>query len=114
MAARQIMPTKFVDRNTLYALGVTEGVRTLFRRIAYEDLLRVYTPTYRRITLEVLSTFTCSMVERWMKFQVFNEDFEINFVDVGWVFGCAPGHIGEPTSTDSDYGNVTSRKLQFL
>jgi hypothetical protein len=101
LSARQIKPTKFVDRATLRELGVYNGVRDLFGRIDADDLLKIYAQTFKRITLEVLSTFSCSMTDRWMRFQVFNEPKILDFDHVGDIFGIEPGYDGEPFTYNS-------------
>ena len=102
LSARQIKPTKFVDMATLNELGVHNGVKKLFRAIECEDLLKIYAEIFKRVTLKVLSTFSCSMTGRWMRFQVFNEPNELDFNHIGEIFGVSPENIGDPVTYNSN------------
>ncbi|KAI3736400.1 hypothetical protein L6452_15939 [Arctium lappa] len=110
LSSRPHSTTKFADQSAFTTLGVADGVRRLFRHVGCEGLLSVYAPSYRRVTLEVLSTFFCCFETRLMKFRALNASHFISFDDVSEIFGCLPGNEGIVIDPKSGFGSLFSNE----
>jgi hypothetical protein len=88
---RQIKSTKWAFPTTINQLGITNDFNLLCNRVGLSPFVSQGVRTYRRLTLEILSTLTHDMntMPPWneiqwterVKFCLINHDFELSFTE---------------------------------
>ena len=88
-ANQTITPTRYADRSCLQTLGLLDSVNWMFDRKGWSHLLTLQHPTYKRLTLEFLSSFTykyANMIRGKFggtRFRLFGKDYDFNHDEIG-------------------------------
>ena len=85
LSKRTIKPTKFFHRESVRSLGVEAQVDKLLKGLGWEEFAKMSAPTYKRVTLEFLSSARKNFVEDEdgdkvveLSFQIFGRQYKLN------------------------------------
>ena len=88
---RRIRPTKFYNHDVAESLGVEADVRQLFDMSGKGSWLELHAQTYKRLTLEFLSSFyihrDTNKCPRYITFQLMNADHRMTIEELNQTFG---------------------------
>uniref|UniRef100_A0A803NES9 Arabidopsis retrotransposon Orf1 C-terminal domain-containing protein n=1 Tax=Chenopodium quinoa TaxID=63459 RepID=A0A803NES9_CHEQI len=91
ISRRRVRPTKFYDEGVAEALGIGDDVRMLFEGCGLGNWLDLSAPTYKRLTLEFLSTLQVqrdnNRSPHRLTFQLMNTQHNLNIKRVNQAFG---------------------------
>ncbi|XP_074309728.1 uncharacterized protein LOC141644155 [Silene latifolia] len=101
---REVLVSKFFDRDALEKLGVLEAVEVLLSRGGLRGFLDKTAPTYRRLTLEFLSTLEKVGDDEFesIRFQLLNQTHVMTYGELRTAFGVAPRENEEAWVSPSD------------
>lgn len=86
--ARSVVPTKYVDTDSLDILGLTESVTWMLNNTGLYDLTTQPTPTFEPLVLEFLSSFSYSTPSDdlfqtgTINFRMFNREYHLDQEEV--------------------------------
>ena len=108
LSKRTIKPTKFFHRDSVRKLGVEAEVDKLIKGLGWEEFAKMSAPTYKRLTLEFLSSARKNLVEDEdgdsvveLSFQVFGRQYKLNHNQINALF-----------SIDSEHGFITNPRSE--
>ena len=106
LSARPIKPTRFYDVTASQALYVDGDVAQLFNQVGWGNWLDLHALTYKRLTLEFLSTLTVlrsaeSGNPRRISFQLMGQHYTRNVGQINDAFGWPRGGSIGPRSNQS-------------
>ncbi|XP_020273363.1 uncharacterized protein LOC109848329 [Asparagus officinalis] len=82
LVSRRMTSTKFIDNDALLQLGLKENIYNLFNGIGWGEFVTLHRPTYRRLTLEFLSSLVVdandSVAGGRLIFRFFNKCYVIS------------------------------------
>ncbi|KAL8517030.1 hypothetical protein ACS0TY_015313 [Phlomoides rotata] len=107
-----IKPTRYLDEDCIEALGIKDDVHELFGNIGWNEFMVIKKPTYRELTMEVLSTIVVSYdndnVPEGMSFRLGNQDRYLTRFELNNIFH-TPNYHG-----NDGYHNINSFDSQSL
>ena len=92
-----ILPTRYLDENSLNTLGMLEDMTTMLRHIGWTTFTNLKNPAYERITLEFLSSVSTEILqgknceEGLIKFRLHNTDYTLELAELNAIFGFPSG-----------------------
>lgn len=106
LSARPIRPTRFYDVTASQELYVDGDVAQLFHQVGWDNWLNLHALTYKRLTLEFLSTLTVLRSEgsgnpRNISFQLMGQRYTRNIGQINDAFGWPRGGSIGPRSNKS-------------
>jgi len=106
LSARPIRPTRFYDVTASQELYVDGDVAQLFHQVGWDNWLNLHALTYKRLTLEFLSTLTVLRSEesgnpRSITFQLMGENYTRSVGQINEAFGWPRGGTIGPRSDQS-------------
>ncbi|KAJ9544667.1 hypothetical protein OSB04_024374 [Centaurea solstitialis] len=110
---RHIVSTKFCNSDALHALGISESVTELFKKLEWENLLNLEAATYTPLTLEFLSTLSVDRLDG-IHFRMFNVERYLTDEQLLDIFGFRRPSISRrhgtfcPTDRIAPYFHATS------
>lgn len=109
ISRRRVKPTKFYDSEVADALGVRADITMLFEGVDLGSWLELYALTYRRLTLEFLSSLCVhrdtTRSPRYMTFQLMNAQHRMSVARVNQAFGWpVSGTMGPKDRQPRNYG----------
>ena len=94
---RVILPTRYLDENSLNTLGMLEDMTAMLRHIGWTTFTSFINPAYERITLEFLSSVSAEILqgknceEGLIKFRLHNTDYTLELAELNAIFGFPSG-----------------------
>jgi len=94
---REILPTRYVDENCLYTLGIYHSIFHLLDNLGLHNFFSNKEPTYERLTIEFLSSLiyivnpnTASTVGT-VRFRMFAVEYEFSTDELASLLGIPHG-----------------------
>ncbi|KMS97284.1 hypothetical protein BVRB_7g177280 [Beta vulgaris subsp. vulgaris] len=91
LSGRRLRPTRFYDPNIATKLGIDGDLQQIFYSVGWHQFLNMHALSYKRITLEFLSTLEVvrsnTKNPRSITFQLMNETRHLNRTQLNTIFG---------------------------
>lgn len=97
---QKITPTRYLCSDTLFQLGLSEELDRMFHVLRMLEFIHCEAPTFKRITLEFLSTIEFKLKKGWtgttmyfggtMSFRLYNVDHELTVEQLGEILRLPP------------------------
>ncbi|KMS94829.1 hypothetical protein BVRB_014930, partial [Beta vulgaris subsp. vulgaris] len=112
LSDRHLHVTRFCDPQVATELGIDDDLQRLFYSVGWQQFLNMHSLSYRRITLEFLSTLkvvrSSTKNPRSISFQLMNESRQLNRNQSNAIFGWpAEGSYGPHSNRPERYGDNT-------